>query len=183
MLQNTIINSALLKEFSIYPLNYDTKELQNYVKLAEVQWILPVIGEDFYNELLEQVANDELTEENGTALVEAIYPYLGFAVAWEALPMTWAHVSEVGVTLGKSENSEPLTLKDLTLVQQHIRSQLEARKDYCIKWLCERQESFPLITTCECDCNTCCNKDKGKLNAPNKLQQIYTTPRKNTDIR
>lgn len=180
MLQNCIINSKWLKEFSIYPLNYNTKELENYIKYSEVVWLLPILGNAFYEELLYQVKNNTLTEENSTALVEAIYPYLGFAIAYEALPMTWASVTEVGIVKGHSDSSESLTMKDLTLVQQHIRTQLEARKEYLIKWLDEHQDSFPLYHSKSCGIG-CCNS-KG-LAAPNPNWSIFTTPRKNTNLR
>lgn len=180
MLQNTIINEKWLKEFSPIPLNYNMKELHNYVKLAEAIWLVPIIGDDFYNELLEQVAEDNLSDENSTALVEAIYPYLGFAVAYEALPVLWAHISEVGITKGKSDNSDSLDLKDMTYVSQHLRTQVEARKDYCKKWLCERNESFPLLNCCACGCS-CCN-DNAKLSMPNPYKQLYTTNRKCSDL-
>lgn len=180
MLQNTIINEKWLKDFSPIPLNYNMKELHNYVKLAEAIWLVPIIGNDFYDELLEQVAENNLSDENSTALVEAIYPYLGFAVAYEALPVLWAHISEVGITKGKSDNSDSLDLKDMTYVSQHLRTQVEARKDYCKKWLCERNESFPLLNCCACGCS-CCN-DNAKLNAPNPYKQIYTTNRKCADL-
>ena len=36
MIQNCLINSKCLKEFSIYPLNYNTKELENYIKDADI---------------------------------------------------------------------------------------------------------------------------------------------------
>lgn len=181
MLQNTIINEKWLKEFSPIPLNYNMKELHNYVKLAEAIWLVPIIGNDFYDELLEQVAENNLSDENSTALVEAIYPYLGFAVAYEALPVLWAHISEVGITKGKSDNSDSLDLKDMTYVSQHLRTQVEARKDYCKKWLCERNESFPLLNCCACGCS-CCN-DNAKLNTPNPYKQLYTTNRKNTNLK
>lgn len=182
MLINTIINSKYLKEFSPIPLNFDTKELQNYVKLSEVQWVVPVIGQTWYDELIDQVQNNDLTDENSTALVEAIYPYLGFSVAYEALPFIWADISQVGITKGKSENSESLTLKDITLVQQHLRTQVEARKDYCIKWLDEHAESFPLYIPSNCGCSVCACDGRGKLNKPNKLRQLYTPPRIRTTI-
>jgi len=182
MIQNTIINAKWLKEFSPIPLNYNTKELDNYIKLSEAIWIIPVIGQQFYDELIDQVAENNLTEENSTALVEAIYPYLGFAIAYESLPLTWAHISEVGVTKGKSDNSDSLDLKDMTYVQQHLRTQVEARKDFCIKWLCERSDKFPLICNCQCECNSCCGKDNSKLNSPNKLKQLYSTRRICTDL-
>lgn len=181
MIQRTIINDKWLKEFSPIPLNYNMKELHNYVKLAETIWLEPILGQDFYEELLDQVADNDLSEENSTALVEAIYPYLGFAVALEALPMTWAHISEVGVTKGKSDNSDSLDQKEMTYVSQHLRAQVEARKDYCKRWLCERHESFPLLNCCACGCS-CCN-DNAKLNQPNPWKQIYKPYRRCTDIK
>lgn len=183
MLHNVLMNQKWLKEFSIYPLNYNTKELENYIKLAETIWLEPVIGSDWYEQLLDQVANNNLSEANSTALVEAIYPYLGFAIAYEALPTSWAHVSEIGITKGKSDNSDSLTLKEMGQIHEHIRRQLEARKDYLKKWVCERSASFPLICGCQCDCNCCCGGSKGKLNAPNKLQRLYSPYRRCTDIR
>lgn len=182
MIQNTIINEKWLKEFSPIPLNYNMKELHNYIKLAETIWLVPIIGYDFYDELLEQVAENNLSDENSTALVEAIWPYLGFAVAYEALPMIWAHISEIGVTKGKSDNSDSLDIKDMTYVSQHLRTQVEARKDYCKKWLCEHYQSFPTLNVCNCGCSCCCNNDNGKLNRPNPYQQLYKPNRRCVDL-
>ena len=181
MIQRTIINDKWLKEFSPIPLNYNMKELQNYVKLSETIWLEPLIGQDFYEELLDQVEDNDLTEENSTALVEAIYPYLGFAVVYEALPSLMYHISEVGLTKGKSDNSDSLDLKDMTYVQQHLRTQVEARKDYCKKWLCERSDKFPMLDCCSCDCD-CCGS-KAKLNLPNPMNEIWSTYRRNTNIK
>lgn len=181
MIQNCLINSKWLKEFSPYPLNYNTKELDNYIKLSEAIWIIPTIGREWYEELLEQVKTNTLTDANSTALVEAIWPYLGFAVCYEALPMTWASVTEIGIVKGHSEFSESLTLKDLTLVQQHLRNQVEARKDYCKQWICEHYMSFPLADVCSCGCSCC--QENAKLNKPNPQAQIWATNRKNTDLR
>ena len=106
MVQNILINEKYLKEFSPIPLNYNLKEIHNYIKLSEQIWLEPILGNAFYQELLYQVKTNEVTEENSTALVEAIYPLLGYAVALESLPFLWSHISEVGITLGKSENSD-----------------------------------------------------------------------------
>lgn len=181
MIQNCIINEKWLKEFSPIPLNYNMKELHNYIKLAEVIWLEPLIGHDFYEELLEQVSTNSLTDENSTALVEAIYPYLGFCVAYESLPIIWAHISEVGITKGKSDNSDSLDLKDMTYVSQHIRTQIEARKDYLKKWLCERSEIFPTIDCCACSCSCC--QQQSKLIPPNPNFELFTTRKRCTDLR
>lgn len=183
MIQNTLINEKWLKEFSPIPLNYNAKELHNYIKLAETIWILPIIGQTYYDELLDQVSKNNVSEANSTALVEAIYPYLAFAVAHEALPIMWAHINEVGITKGKSDNADSLDLRDLTFVQQHLRSQVEARKDYCKKWFCEHYSQFPTVDDCACECKSCCNSVSGKLNYPNPMNQMYTTLRRRTKIK
>lgn len=181
MIQNCLINDKWLKEFSPYPLNYNTKEIQNYIKLAELMYVVPIIGQDFYEELLDQVKNNTLTPENSTALVEVLWSIIGFGTAYEALPLTWAKISEVGVVKSSSDTSEPLTLKDLTLVQQHLKNQLAVRIDYAKHWFCERVDSFPLLDQCGCGCQGC---GKNKLsNHKGVHDSIFTTYRRNTNLK
>ena len=177
-----LINKSLLKKYSPYPLNYDLTEVMQYVDVAEKIWIIKTIGYSQYEELQDQVSNNNLTPENSTLLVEAIYPYLGFAVAYEALPMTWASVSEVGLVKGHSDTSESLSLKDVTYVSDHLRRQVEVRKDFAIQWIKDHIEYYPLIAQCtSCECS-CCNNNP-KLNAPNPNVELYSTRRKNTNIK
>lgn len=183
MYHNSLINAKWLKEFSILPLNYNTKEVENFISIAQSVWVIPVIGYPLFDELLEQVDENKLTQENSTLLVEALYPYLAMAVCYESLPSLWIHCSEVGLTLGSSDTSSSATLKDLTYYEQWIRRQLEARKDYLIKWICERSNYFPQICGCDCECSCCCGQNKGKLNPPNRLQQVYTTRRRCTNLK
>lgn len=182
MIQNILINEKYLKEFSPIPLNYNLKEVHNYIKMAEEIWIEPIIGYHFYQELLYQVKNNQVSEENSTLFIEALYPLLGYAVALESLPFLWTHISEVGITLGKSENSDSLSLKDMTYIEGHLRRQVEVRKDYLIKFLCEHQKAYPIFNPqgiCPC-CNSCC--DTSGLNDPNPLFTIYSTLRRCTNL-
>lgn len=176
-----IINKKYIAKYSNLPINYNYDEIMNYVDIAEKIWLVDLIGYDWYEELQEQVATNTLTPENSTALVEAIYPYLGFCIMYEALPAIAYHASEVSLTKGSSDNSEPLTLKEISFYQEHIRRQVEARKDYCKKWLCEHYTYYPLMDVCGCGCS-CCNNN-AKLNYPNPNYQLYSTYRKNTNIR
>lgn len=176
-----LINKTLLSKYSILPKNFDYAEIMNYVPISEKVWIEPIIGHDFYEELCKQVEENNLTPENSTALAEAIYPYLGFAVVYEALPSLMYHISEVSITKGHSDNSEAISLKEIIYFQQHVRSQLEVQKDYCKKWLCEHYQSFPNLNVCGCNCD-CCN-DNAKLTPPNTYQQLYRPRRKNTDLK
>lgn len=173
-----IINNEYLKKFSPIPLNFNMEEVNNYVELAQIIYILPVLGEPLYDEICEQVENDDLTPENGTLLLEAIWPLLGFATVHEALPFLWAHVSEVSITKGHSENSDALSLKDLTLIQQHLRNQIEVRQQYAIDWLNAHADSFPLYVPKGCGCDKCGNKL-----TKNYYKDFYTPYRRCTNLR
>lgn len=178
-----IINEKYMKQFSPIPLNYNMAEVKNYIPVAEKIWVIPLIGYDLYDEINEQVADNEVSPENATLLTEGgLWQYLAFATVYEALPMIWSHISEVGVTKGKSDNSDSLDLKDMTYVSQHLRNQVEVLKDQLKKWLCEHYDSFPTVDVCACGCSNCCNHD-AKLNYPNPQAQIYSTYRKNTKLR
>ena len=177
-----IINEKYLKQYSPIPLNYNLAEVKNYIGVAEKIWVKPIIGCDLFDEIQEQVDENNISEENATLLTEGgLWQYLAFATVLEALPIIWGHISEVGITKGKSDNSDSLTLKDMTYIQQHIRGQVEVLKDQLKTWLCEHGESFPLLDCCACGCS-CCNNG-GKLNKPNAYQQLYSTRRKITNLR
>lgn len=178
-----IINEKYLKQYSPIPLNYNIAEVKNYIGVAEKIWVKPVIGYELFDEIEEQVMKNEVSEENATLLTEGgLWQYLSFATVLEALPILWGHISEVGITKGKSENSDSLSLKDMTYISQHIRNQVEVLKDQLKKWLCEHSESFPSMDCCSCGCS-CCNESHGKLNAPNPLKQIWSTRRINTNLK
>jgi hypothetical protein len=175
-----LLNRKILSEYSPYPTQYDLTEVMQYVDLSEKIHIIPLIGNAMYDELCEEVKNNNLTPENATLLVEALYPLLGFAVAYEALPLTWASVTEIGVVKGHSDNSDSLSLKDMTYVSEHLKRQLQARGDYALEWIKDRIEYYPLIaqcTSCKCSCQP---KD---LYKPKSFQQLYSPRRRNTDIR
>lgn len=181
MIQNVLFNDKWLKEFSLIPLNFNTKEVQNYCKLAEVVWLQPILGTAFYEELLYEVKNNQVSNENSTLLVEAVYPYLGFCVAYEAFPSLIYHVNETSVTKGHSDNSDAIDLKEAAYFENHLRRQIEARKDYLIKFLCEHCKTYTLFNPSICGCDCACSNNKG-LNMPNPLFEIYTNPRKCTDL-
>lgn len=177
-----IINEKYFKKYSPIPVNYNMTEIKNYIPVAEKIWLIPVIGYDLYDELDDQVQKNEVSDENATLLTEGgLWQYLAFATVYEALPMIWSHISEVGVTKGKSDNSDSLDLKDMTYVAQHLRNQVEVLKDQLKRWLCEHSDTFPTLDCCGCGCS-CCG-DNAKLNKPNPMKQIYGTPRKCTNLK
>lgn len=176
-----IINQKYLKQYSPLPLNYDLTDIMIYVPVATEIWVRPLIGDDLTDEIEEQVENNTLSDENATLLTDGLlWQYLSFATCLEALPICWSRFSEVGVTKGKSENSDSLSLKDMTYVEQHLRKQVEFLKDSVKKWLCQHSESFPALDCCQCGCSCC---EQAQLHKPNKWLQLYGTCRPNVDLK
>lgn len=176
-----IINKTYLGKYSPLPQlgNYDFSEIMLYVPVATEIWLRPILGDEFLDLLEYQVAHNQVSDENATLFTEGgLYQYLSYATCLEGLPFIWAHFSQTGISLGKSDNSDSITLKDLTYIEGHLRKQVEFLKDALIKWLDCHCESFPLYhPTCN---NSCCN-EKG-LNAPNPMWSIYTTKKRCTEL-
>ena len=158
--QKTLINSEYLKSYSMFPKNYDLTDVENFIPIAEQIHILPILGVALYEELIEQVSENKLTDENSTLLLE-VYKLEGIAVLYESLPFVWAHVSQVGITKGKSDNSDSIENKDIAYLNTHIKAQLDYAKKYLREWLDEYQINFPLYKKEDNDCS--CNIDKSHL--------------------
>lgn len=157
--------------------NYDFSEIMNYVPVAQEIWLRPILGDTFLNELEYQVKNNQVSEANATLFTEGgLYQYLSYATCLEGLPFIWAHFTQVGISLGKSDNSDSITLKDLTYIESHLRRQVEYLKDSIIKWLNEHCSSFPLYQP---QGNSCCNAG---LNNPNPMWTVYSTRKRFTKL-
>lgn len=197
----SIINEAYFKKYSPIPDNYNIDEIRPYFNIAETLWVIPVIGLPLYEELLEQVIHNKVSEENSTLLL-MIYPYLSFAITYEALPLISVHLSEVGMTIGHSDNSEPASAKLIDYVSNRLRSTVETLKINFKKWIDAHSDSYPLYVSedCECTVRQCDDCDwilqyyggdtnaylysgwfKGR-NRPNSRLQCYSTRRVNTNI-
>lgn len=158
-----------LKKYSPVPSNYDVSNLLPYVSIAEKIWVIPIIGNDLYQEIDEQLhtpSGGTLSPENATLLTESggLWQYLAFATLLEGLPFIWVSLTEAGLQLGKSDNSDSVSLKDLTLIQTHIRNQVIIQRELLVKYLCSHTDSFPLFDTSVCpDCQCSCGNKGAKL--------------------
>ena len=152
-----LINEAYLKAYSPLPVNYNYDDIQPFITIAERIWVTDILGIDLYEELLAQVEKDEITTENSTLLLK-IYPYLAIAITFEALPFIAYHFSEVGITRGKSDNSDSIDNAQLTNIQNHIRTELELLKKMLIDWLNDNHTCYPKYrpTNIQCACADNC---------------------------
>lgn len=198
----TLITEDYFKTYSPISDNYNIKDIKPYFHVAEKLWIEPIIGTPLYEELLDEVEKNEVTPENATLLLN-IYPLLAFAIVYESLPFVGYHLSQVGITKGKSENSEPVSINDVNYISTQLRNQCETMKKLLKKFLDENAEHYPLYyadNTVDCNCNNDCEWDwiyhyytdgtydkyqwqrsvaehRMRKFKPNSYNQLYTTRR------
>lgn len=166
--QRTLFNEEYLKEYSLLPLNFDVKEIWNFIPLTEQLHIVPVIGQALYEELLDQVEKNEVTPANASLLLE-IYPFEGLALMEVCMPYLAIHVSEIGLTLGKSENSESVGIEDINYLTNYVRSQMEPLKSKLISFLKNNKDLYPLYKDTDYNCK------------PTKTWNVYGMNQINTD--
>ena len=198
----TLITEDYFKTYSPISDNYNIKDIKPYFHVAEKLWIEPIIGTPLYEELLYEVEKNEVTPENATLLLN-IYPLLAFAIVYESLPFVGYHLSQVGITKGKSENSEPVSINDVNYISTQLRNQCETMKKLLKKFLDENAEHYPLYyadNTVDCNCDNDCEWDwiyhyytdgtydkyawqrsvaehRMRKFKPNSYNQLYTTRR------
>ena len=198
----TLITEEYFKTYSPISDNYNIKDIKPYFHVAEKLWIEPIIGTPLYEELLDEVEKNEVTPENATLLLN-IYPLLAFAIVYESLPFVGYHLSQVGITKGKSENSEPVSINDVNYISTQLRNQCETMKKLLKKFLDENAEHYPLYyadNTVDCNCDNDCEWDwiyhyytdgtydkyqwqrsvaehRMRKFKPNSYNQLYTTRR------
>ena len=204
----TLITEEYFKTYSPIPDNYNIKEIKPYFHVAEKLWIEPIIGMPLYEELLDEVEKDEVTPENATLLLN-IYPLLAFAITYESLPFVGYHLSQVGITKGKSEISEPVSINDVNYISTQLRNQCETMKKLLKKFLDENAEHYPLYyadNNAECNCDDECRWDwiyhyytdgtydkyqwqrsvaehRMRKFKPNSYNQLYSTRRYNMNLK
>lgn len=167
--QRTLFNEEYLKEYSLLPLNFDVKEIWNFIPLTEQLHIVPIIGKELYNELLDQVENNTVSPENASLLLE-IYPFEGLALMEVSMPYLAMHITEIGITLGKSENSESASIDHINYLTNYVRSQMEPLKSKLISFLKTNKDLYPLY------------KDKDYNCKPTKTWNVYGMNQINTDV-
>lgn len=142
--QRCLMNKEYLKEYSLLPINFNTDEIWNFIPLAEQLHIVPIIGQEMYKELLDQVENNEVTPENASLLLQ-IYPFEGLAIMEVSMPYIAYHITEVGITKGSSENSDSVTTNDINYLTNYVRSQMTPCKERLIEFISQNSELYPNI--------------------------------------
>jgi hypothetical protein len=128
-LTTEMITTAEVQSLALVDSNLDPAYLDQYILTSQRHYIRKFIGNDWYEELLTQIAASSLTADNTNAMVY-IKRALAHFVVFESLPQIRTQIQKGGVYSNISETSEPATAADYG----------NTRNDYLVKAEREREE-------------------------------------------
>lgn len=117
-----LLNNDNIAKYTILPTDYNYDEIWNYVNIAELEYIKPLISEDTYNSFTEHTP-------------EPVLQYLGMQVSQLVLPIIALKVSDKGITRNNSEYSSKATLNEISYLEVRINSTINLLYKAFIKYL------------------------------------------------
>lgn len=151
--ETLIISEELLKLYSPLSKNVDVDKVYPFLHLAQQYYLEDILGISLLEELQYQVSNDCLTEENKALLLKCA-PVLANYATYLALRSLTYSVTEKSIVLEHSENSNPISEKELGEFILSLKEICEMHKEVLIKYLCRCALTYPLwrpLEDCHCE--------------------------------
>lgn len=177
--ETLIISEELLKLYSPLSKNVDVDKIYPYLHLAQPYFVEPILGDALLTELQHQIEEDELTPEN-KALILKVAPVLAYYATYLAMRSLTYSITEKGLTLEHSENSQTIDRNSLGDYILDIKNQAEMYAEILIKYLCRCALTYPLWRPEEdCHCEKY-NFQDGSAEAEKKFTVYFPNKKKGT---
>lgn len=173
-----LINEELLKLYSNMTRNVGIDKIIPYINLSQPFYIIPILGQPLYDELIEEIAYNTLTDLN-KALILKIAPALALWTDYLASRSLAYTVTQKGITKEKSENSDSLDKEELGYFTESIKENAEQATKLLVEYLCRCRDEYPKWKPDnECVCAKYDNKE-GTTNTPFKPMMYFPNKRQN----
>ena len=134
MAQLILAQEVISKSFT----NKNTLELlikENFIEVAQEQHIRPVLGDDFYDEIVKQNNDNNLSVDNKKLLDDFIKDALAFYVKFEVLDDISFNTTSKGVRSIDDEFTSPATDTQRANLALKIRSHADTLRDKMIRFI------------------------------------------------
>lgn len=121
MNQYLLISPVTLKNEFLLDQNLDEGYITPLIKKAQDLIIKPLLGKILYDEIIEQFANDSLTEKNNTLIEEYVQPIIGWYCASEVVYAVAYKLKNEGLTDGNTDR-----FNELVKISSHYRNDSDA---------------------------------------------------------
>lgn len=135
------IDEEFLKNKTQVTQNVDASDLSPYIAMASRMYLPPILGHNFYIEILDKYNNDTLNGDE-TELVEFIKYVVGFWTVYEAAPNLTYRLGSKGLQAQSGEFSSEVGIQILDRMQRQYQKMAEDRSNELRAYLLENKDKF-----------------------------------------
>lgn len=144
-----------IKEVTSMSKNIQAELLEPYILIAEEFFVYPVLGDALVTEIKNQLTGNTLTSLNQVLLIQYITPLSAYGAWHEYIPFGAYKSVQKGEVKQSSDNSDNVTLDELTFKRQAIKDKISFFEERLRKYLEDNKASYPLYrSTCSNNNNT-----------------------------
>lgn len=144
MNRTIIISEAQLKAQSPIGDNVDSKYLNSRIWNCQNKYIRPLLGDDLYNDLLNNYTANTLTNAYTSLLNDYLTPCLVNYVVYDVLPVIHFKINNAGVNYRQDTNIVPASLEEITMLADKFKNEAEWFSERTTKHLFYYPDLFPL---------------------------------------
>lgn len=127
-----LISTKTLRDEYMIDENLDEKYYLPLIKKAQDFIIKPLLGEDFYNLIINQVINNNLSVKNKTIIDDYIQPIIAYYVMGEVVFSTAYKLKNAGVDAG-----DQYKFSELVKISDKYRKDCDSYQQILTKYVCD----------------------------------------------
>lgn len=138
------ISPSKIKQEAYVDENVDEKYLSDTILYAQELYTKEILGTALYDQVKGQIENSTLSANNTTLLNSYIQPALKWWVIYEVMDMLFVKLTNKGVVIKKSDNSEAVSPDYIVRLKEKFRNLAERWDEKTRLYLVENSSTFTL---------------------------------------
>jgi hypothetical protein len=153
MAYNTeVITAAEVKALAINDTAFDEAYFEDYIIVVQRKYLKPTLGDDYYDEILTEVAGATLTADNTIIVENFIKPMLAHYIVYEVFPKIHTQVTNMGSMENYTEFSRQNKSFEYSQNRDFFISQGDNWRKDMIEYIKDAQDNdatkYPLFDSC-----------------------------------
>lgn len=144
-----------LKEFTPVSGNITiTNGIRQMILQAQERFIKPILCKSLYNEILDEIENNNLSPDNDYLLEYYIKPTLAYYTYWLMLPNMWAKTRDAGVVKMEGDSYSQTTSNELIYIREQAKETAYHFGLNLKQYILENLNNYPAYNNDSCkDCD------------------------------
>jgi len=143
-LKPLFVSTATIKKYGVIENNVDDKLIAQTIIMVQDLQLQQILGSDLYNEIADQINASTLTTLNQTLLDDYIRDFIINATIADGAIIFNYRFSNKGVVTQNSDNQQPVSQRELELIEQKWGRMAEFYGKRLSGYLSEFNTSYPL---------------------------------------